>query len=199
MNLASPDSTLTLLRPALRPADRKVERSRHGFSLVEVVIALAIAATGFVTLLGLLPQGLAMSRSAASMAAKTRIVELMAGELASTPWSKISWTGHGNTASGGKRFFDDQGIEVKQQNITAGSFISYVVSVYVPQNQAGPSTVKLPVSSGVVSEKYMRRVQLYIASTSDENYSFPTLDLNNAAIPRNLDVQTIIIPEMGIP
>jgi uncharacterized protein (TIGR02598 family) len=45
-------------------------RAAPGFSLVEVTLAVAIAALAMITLLGLLPQGLEMSRKSALITSK---------------------------------------------------------------------------------------------------------------------------------
>ncbi|WP_038159967.1 Verru_Chthon cassette protein B [Verrucomicrobium sp. BvORR106] len=179
--------------PSLSSTQQARRRRRLGFSLAEVTIALAIAAGGFVSLLGLLPHGLDLSRRSAEMAAKTRIVDYISGELASTPWQNLSWTGHGTT-DGMRRYFDDQGVEVQPSEISAGAFVSYVASVYLPPQNA--MEVKLPLTSGnSQQEKYMKRALVFIAQTPDQSFSFPAPD----SLPRNVSYSALLIPDMGLP
>ena len=55
------------------------QNSKAGFSLVEVVLAVGIMAMGVVTILGLLPHGMEMSRKTANEQAETRIVDQLVG------------------------------------------------------------------------------------------------------------------------
>jgi uncharacterized protein (TIGR02598 family) len=177
---------------------RLTRGARQGFSLAEVTIALAIAAGGFVSLLGLMPHGLEMSRRSADMAAKTRIVEFISSEINSMPWQNLDWTGHG-TGSGVRRYFDDQGIEVDAYGTGSGSgsFLSYVVSVYLPPD--GQMEVKLPlITGGAEQERFMKRALVFIASTSDAHYEFPEPG-DAGALPRNVSAHALIVPEMGLP
>jgi len=138
------------------------------FSLAEVVIALAIAALGFISLLGLLPQGLEMARKAADTGAQLRIFQMLSAELNSTPWERITWTQH----NGPKRYFDDQGIEIQANQVNSpNAMLSYVVSVYVPTQALD---VRLPVSSGggATDESFIRRVRVCIATSSNPNHDF---------------------------
>lgn len=184
------------LRPgaALDQGRRRVQDA--GFSLAEVAIALAIAAGGFVALLGLLPQGLEMSRRTAEMAARTRIVERLAGELMTTPWAELSWSGHGSDAAS-RRYFDDQGVEISAAAIGSGQMLSYVASLYLPPPASGDMAVRLPFTTqgNGSDERFVRRVLICIASTTDKDFVFPEPD----SLPRQVSCHTLIIPEMGIP
>ena len=176
-----------------QPSNKQAHCRRSGFSLAEVTIALAIAAGGFVSLLGLLPHGLDLSRRSAEMAAKTRIVDFISGELSSTPWQNLNWSGHGTT-SGMRRYFDDQGVEIQASEISAGAFVSYVASVYLPPQNA--MEVKFPLTSGTSQEeKYMKRALVFIAQTPDQDFTFPDPD----SLPRRVSYSALLIPEMGLP
>jgi uncharacterized protein (TIGR02598 family) len=103
-------------------------RLRRAFSLVEVMVALAIAALGFTTLMGLLPYGLQLVQDTGQLSAESRIRQKLTGELLTAPWDQLKWTGYGPT-----RFFSDQGIEltpgeVKADGGTDGA-LTYVAAV----------------------------------------------------------------------
>lgn len=55
--------------------------SQAGFSLVEVTLAVAIAALAIITLLGLLPQGLEMARKTAMMVNDSNILEQITHDM----------------------------------------------------------------------------------------------------------------------
>jgi len=173
-------------------------RLNKGFSLAEVTIALAIAAGGFVSLLGLLPQGLEMSRRTAEMAAETRIIDRISGELMSTPWSELSWSGYG-TEESARRYFDDQGIEIDMTSPNAKLTLSYVASIYLPPSSSDDMDVKLPSTetSAQEGQRYLRKVIVAVAATVNDDYSFPDPEQNPP--PRFVKFHSVVIPEMGIP
>ena len=165
------------------------------FSLAEVVISLSIAALGFVSLLGLLPQGMAMSRQAANLAAESRITQQITAELNATPWNKISWV----TGYNERRYFDDQGIEIPVNllNRPENQFaLTYVAAIYVPSGTGKDSkSMSLPVAGSpanrITQEQYLRRVRLYIANTTNKNFNFPD------AAPSTVSYSTIVLVKSG--
>ena len=64
-------------------------RSRAGFSLVEVALAIGIVAFAFVALLGLIPTGLNTFRQAIDKTNETAIVQDLNSMVQVTPWDKI--------------------------------------------------------------------------------------------------------------
>ena len=76
---------------------------RAGFTLVEVVLALAIVATAFIAVLGLLPAGLSQSRQAADSTVVAAIFEDLHNRLQ----GQRLQTG---TASFSPAYFDDHGL-----------------------------------------------------------------------------------------
>ena len=151
----------------------KAGAGQRGFSLIEVTLALAIAALGFITLLGLLPQGLDMARRSADLASEARIVQKLSGELQSTSWDKLTWKGYG-----AKRYFNDQAMEISEADLSNPEIafsLSYIASVYVPDDGLGLS---LTSGSGVKSsatstpQNYARRLGIAIAPTSQPAYDF---------------------------
>jgi uncharacterized protein (TIGR02598 family) len=187
------------IHPAIAGTLRLNTRLRRAFSLAEVTIALAIAAGGFVSLLGMIPQGLEMSRKSSAMSAKTRMVDIIAGQLATMPWQNLNWTGHATSTTGVRKYFDDQSIELTDTDLNNGAMLSYIASVYLPDPAGTTLAVKLPAGSSSTAstkETYARRALVYIAETTDKDFTFP---LPTEELPRNVTYQALILPEMGIP
>jgi uncharacterized protein (TIGR02598 family) len=150
-------------------------RGQRGFSLIEVTLALAIAALGFITLLGLLPQGLDMARRSADLASEARIVQKLSSELQSTPWQDLQWKGYGT-----RRYFNDQAMEIPASELSnpeVAFTLSYVACVYLP-DQGLDLTLPSGGGSGsrtttaAVPQNYARRLGIAIVPTSQPAYDF---------------------------
>jgi len=137
-----------------------------GFSLVEVVLAVGIMALGVVTILGLLPHGLEMSRKTANEMAEARIIEHIVGEMQSTDWQSL------NTYGQQLRYFDDQGLELPNLNSAESRFaLNYVVRVDVPALD-----VQLPTNRvAATPDANLRRVtiRMVAAPLPDFNFNSP--------------------------
>lgn len=139
-----------------------VQFSRRGFSLVEVVLAVGIMALGVVTILGLLPHGMEMSRKTANEQAETRILDQIVGELQTTNWDSVGQFGKQT------RYFDDQGLEITNGNQDFDVLLSYVAEVNVPD-----ADVKLPTNrDGVDVNHNLRRVMVKLISKPLRNFDF---------------------------
>lgn len=101
---------------------RRSTGRRHGFSLVEVTLAIGIMAFAFVALFGLLPTGLGTFRQAMDTSVGAHIAQRIAGELQETdyftllkscrPDLTVYEDSDGQLGLLPRRFFDDQGNEV---------------------------------------------------------------------------------------
>lgn len=131
-----------------------IKQQPSGFSLAEVAIAVAIAALGIVTILGLLPQGLELSRKTGVIAAQRSIVEQVLRDLEQTEWSKLVE----NTQL---RYYDDQGLET----VVGKTTVSYIASVEVKDLSAKLPAVTAP-------EQYLRKVVVKIAESRDPTFDF---------------------------
>jgi len=138
-------------------------RSAAGFSLVEVVLAVGIMALGVVTILGLLPHGLEMSRKTANEMAEARIIEHIVGEMQSSDWQSLSNYGQQ------LRYFDDQGLELQTLSTAENQFaLNYVVRVDVPALD-----VRLPTNStSTPVDQHLRRVTIRIVAAPLPDFNF---------------------------
>src|SRR5690606_28035563 len=88
-------------------------RSRErGFSLIEVTIAMAIAAVALVTLLGLIPQGMNTMREAGDQAIQGRIHQQLLNEIQMTPFEDKNGTSLIDIYDKMEFFYDSQGEEL---------------------------------------------------------------------------------------
>ena len=160
----------------------------HGFSLVDVMMALAIASLGFVTMLGVMPHGLQLARSSAELSAESRIKQKLVGELLTASWEQLDWTGYGPT-----RYFNDQGIELTQKDVSGGidgdMAVVYLASIEMPEE---PLDFHLP-AGGQPSpvQKYLRRVKICVATSSDPEFNF------RSAPSRRVRTFTTILADAG--
>lgn len=138
----------------LNPVRR--QPSCRGFSLVEVTLAVAIAALAIITLLGLLPQGLEMSRKTSLLTANSSILEQIIRNLENMQWSSLPVSG---TA---RKYFTDQGQEVSSES----KEISFVAEIDYQQPASLPKTE--------TTQNYLRRVIIKVGTGSGASYQFGT-------------------------
>jgi uncharacterized protein (TIGR02598 family) len=87
------------------------ERTTAGFSLAETAVAVGIAASVIVTLVGMIPISLESLRQSSNTAAEARIVQAIAADYRMREWSEVLQ----QQSSGGRRdyTFDGQGTRVE--------------------------------------------------------------------------------------
>jgi uncharacterized protein (TIGR02598 family) len=113
----------------------------HAFSLIEVAMALGIVAFAFTALLGMLPVGLGLSRSATDTSVATRIMQKVSGDLQQADFDSIA------TAGGNILYFDEQGTALP----------SMAGAIYWAQVNVFPNAA-LPGSGGSGTEDLTRVV-----------------------------------------
>jgi len=107
--------------------------SERGFSLVEVTVAMAIAAVAVVSILGLLPQGLETMREAGDEAIKARIHQQILNEIQMTPFKAKQTDSPIEDYNGLELFYDQQGEELETSD--EGSFEHiYSARVTIPKS-----------------------------------------------------------------
>ncbi|MFT5465332.1 MAG: hypothetical protein ACI8UO_000426 [Verrucomicrobiales bacterium] len=88
-----------------------------GFTLIEVSLAIGIAAIALVALLALVPQGLKTMKLAADTAIEARIHQQIVAEISLADWDKR--TKYDYQESNELFFFDDQGIRILEETFEA--------------------------------------------------------------------------------
>lgn len=134
-------------------SSRKRASARSGFSLVEVALAMAIAALAVITLLGLLPQGLEMSRKTGLISSNSSILEQIIRNLENLQWADFP-------TAVTRKYFTDQGLEVESDS----KEISFVVEIDLQQPASLPK-------SGTV-QPYLRRAIIKVGTGSSDSYEF---------------------------
>ncbi len=86
-----------------------VKRSKSGFSLVEVTLALGLVAFTVTSLLGVLPLALNTYKSTMDSSLRTHILRTIASELDQAPFDTITSSSLPNAPF---RYFNDQGLEL---------------------------------------------------------------------------------------
>jgi len=122
----------------------------RGFSLIEVTIAMAIAAVALVTLLGLIPQGMNTMREAGDQAIEGRIHQQLLNEIQMTPFEDSGGVSLINTYNNMEFYYDGQGEELsdsrQQGSVSAdrqkGSFAHiYSARITFPDLGNAPASV----------------------------------------------------------
>jgi len=130
-------------------------RAASGFSLVEVALAVAIAALAIITLLGLLPQGLEMSRKTALLTNNSNILEQVTRDLENARFDMLP-------TQVLTKYFSDQGAELKLNS----KDIVYIVQI--------DPDVKYPASlpKNAANQLYLKRFIIRIAASSNPDFKF---------------------------
>jgi uncharacterized protein (TIGR02598 family) len=70
--------------------DAVSKRSRTAFSLIEVVVALAIFAFAFIAIIGVLPIGLSAARSVTNFTLQAQLIKQVVSTLQETPFAEVA-------------------------------------------------------------------------------------------------------------
>lgn len=129
---------------------------------------MGIMALGVVTILGLLPHGMEISRLTANELAENRIVDVLIGDLQAMDWVTLN-AAAGDVAVTENRFFDDQGLSLDDaSDAELDGLLSYVAKVEIP-----PLNVDLPTNSpATLINSNLRRVIIRVAATPLKDFDF---------------------------
>ena len=128
-------------------------------------MAVGIAALGIIAVLGLMPQGLEMSRKTGEMTARRQITEQIVRDLEQRSWSDL-----GAALTTSTYYFDDQGAQTTASAPTQ----AFIAKVSVSNLTSGPA---LP--EGSVSEPYLRKATILIANTTNSGFDFSDANRRN--------------------
>jgi uncharacterized protein (TIGR02598 family) len=138
------------------------------FSLVEVTLAMGIAALGIIAVLGLMPQGMEMSRKTGEMTAHRQILEQITNNLAQMTWADLTNLS-ASAASQNRFFYDDQGAQVADQS---DPLLAIVAAVDVQRLSTTQNSGGAVLPSGKTTEDYLMRAVIKVATTTDPNFDF---------------------------
>jgi uncharacterized protein (TIGR02598 family) len=155
--------------PWPRHAGHLVRRSLPAFSLVEVVMAVAIAALGIITVLGLIPGSLTSIREAGEITSRTRIISVISSEIQLSDWGSrgggsVPWTGLQSFLDQ-KWYFDDQANPLPQDGQDLATQQSYIARVRLPEQ-------RLALSGQSAANPDLVNLILDIAAVSDPSFAF---------------------------
>ncbi len=143
-----------------------------GFSLVEVALAVAIASLGIITCLGLLPEGIEMSRKTSLLAINSNVLDQIIRDIENArDWKalKANYAPPTGFPTGGApagpddqtKYYDYQGTPVtaSSPNIAFVAKIDYNLQCQLPGDAA--------------DQNFLARLRIRIANTSNAQYAFP--------------------------
>lgn len=127
--------------------------NRSGFSLVEVTLAMAIAAVALVTLLGLIPQGLSTMREAGDLAIGGRIHQQVLNEIQMADFDSI------DNFDGMIIYYDAQGEEL-ESSLGGANATPTPGTVY---------TARVRVQPASADRIFIRPVTIQVAATGERS------------------------------
>jgi uncharacterized protein (TIGR02598 family) len=125
--------------PSGTPAVRPLARFPHGFSLIEVTIALGVVSFALIALFGLLPTGLTTFRSSIDRSVASQIAQNIISQARQTEFSSLSTLA---TPAGSPKKFTEDGDETTDATKTI-----YVAKVEVETQVTLPAATVVPNTS----------------------------------------------------
>jgi uncharacterized protein (TIGR02598 family) len=125
--------------PSGTPAVRPLARFPHGFSLIEVTIAMGVVSFALIALFGLLPTGLTTFRSSIDRSVASQIAQNIISQARQTEFSSLSTLA---TPAGSPKKFTEDGDETTDATKTI-----YVAKVEVETQVTLPAATVVPNTS----------------------------------------------------
>ncbi|WP_050026667.1 Verru_Chthon cassette protein B [Verrucomicrobium sp. BvORR034] len=154
-------------------------KSSAAFSLPEVAIAVAIAALGIISILGIIPTGLENVRKAGNAIATARIYQQMLGELQAADWGNEQGGGLGWTKlseyDGARRYFDGEGTPLGVPGVGLNDALQMQLAYVAEYEFAGGAQGPLlsgGASAAVGQNNDLKNVRIHIAVTPNQGYVF---------------------------
>ena len=138
------------MRMDARRQTQKVQST--GFSLAEVMMAVAIASFALLALLAVLPEGLSSLQDAQKQAAEARIVQQISTQFQAMPWDDLP-----QAATGAEMIFDADGVQLEQGSDSNRVFFRVRLTLL-----AG-----LPLPNDTTASPFLRRLRMQIAAQGD--------------------------------
>jgi uncharacterized protein (TIGR02598 family) len=141
----------------------------HGFTLIEVAFAIAMAALGLVVLLGIIPQSLATFKTAADTAAEARIAQFIVGEMMLDDWENIE------SYHESRRYFDPEGIELAAASPDGAGgprtpeHLAYTAKIEVLDPEGSIPSATHPAIS---EAQTLRRIQVHVTHVPLARFGF---------------------------
>ena len=171
---------LLTLHASIHPISMKFAprspRRHSGFTLIEVTIALGIAATVMIALLGLLPMSLDQMRESRNMTSIARISEDIINDVQLMKWEEME------LLDGEKREYDDQGTRIRSVSVDRNQ------RVYQAEVEVELEGIFIPGNTEERND-YAKRITIYIGPAKDESVNMKLMAETN---DRYTKVSTVI-------
>lgn len=141
---------------SLRPAPGSLPPAPRGFSLAEVLLAIAITAFALLALIGVLPEGLRSLQSAQRHEAEARIIQHLSAKYQSKPWSDFAQLSTSQDITD----FDANGTFLDK----GGRDVVYRARVEVMNGTELPNETS--------ASPYLKRIRIRIVAQTGANASF---------------------------
>ncbi len=138
-HMQSTRESMEIPAPSGTPAVRPLARFPHGFSLIEVTIALGVVSFALIALFGLLPTGLTTFRSSIDRSVASQIAQNIISQARQTEFSSLSTLA---TPAGSPKKFTEDGDETTDATKTI-----YVAKVEVETQVTLPAATVVPNTS----------------------------------------------------
>jgi len=172
--------------------------SPRGFSLIEVVLAMAIASVAILTLIGLIPQGMDTMRAAGDQAIEARIHQQLMSEMQMASFSSLESAFHGLEI-----YYDAQGEELGDnrgagESSAAGSlehiYTARVSISEIPESVGGGTATPFTFDGGMTQNDKIRFAVIEIAAVSGLGMDF---EWDDSANRRQIAVYQSYVTDMG--